>query len=260
MRRARQLSGLSMGLLYVGDWGIPHEGGRLGQRELRGVLREVTLCGRLDAIRARAVVDGVEVHEQDVVLAVALLHLDGKIRLAHLAFQGDAVHFRDEDGVAHELLRDGGRALQVAAHQVVHEGAGDAHQVHAAMLVEALVLGGHGALQGVGTDLVDGHRLAVLELELGEHGLLVRCVHDGGKRGVERIGVLVVGQVLQPRGPQRVDADESGHQNGRYDGYDGQHADGRVLLLDAGTILDRTRSHRPPPKSSPIVSSRHNPL
>ena len=78
------------------------------------------------------------------------------------------------------------------------------------MLVEALVLGGHGSLGDVGAHLVKrGERDPVLELEAREERGAVARVDLGGLNGVEVVGVGVVGQVLQP-----VDADAAHDQAG----------------------------------------------
>ena len=65
---------------------------RLDQRQIGSVLREVALRRRLDAVGTRAVVDGVQVHAQDVFFGVGLLHLQRQVHLAHLALDGDVVH------------------------------------------------------------------------------------------------------------------------------------------------------------------------
>ena len=186
------------GVVVGGRLRNAHERGRLVQREILGVLGEVTLGGSLDAVGARAVVDGVQVHEQDLVFGVLLLQLLGDVHLADLALEGDVAHLVGQDGVAHELLGDGGSALQLAAHEVVHECAGHAEVVDAGVGVEALVLGGNGALQYVLADLIERDRLAVLQLELGEQRRAVGGVDHGRLRRVVGVGVLVVRQIFQP--------------------------------------------------------------
>ena len=162
------------------------------------MLREVSLRCRLDAIGARAVVDCVQVHEQDVVFGVLLLELDRDIRLANLALDRDVIHLRRENRVAHELLGDGRCALKVAAHEVVHQGAADAPRVDRTMGVEAFVLRSNRALERVVTDLVDFDRVAVLQLELREHRLPIARIDDRRLRGVVRVGALVIGEIGQP--------------------------------------------------------------
>ena len=178
--------------------GDAHKRRRLRNGELACMLREVSLRCRLDAIGARAVVDRVQVHEQDIVFRVLLLELDRDIRLANLALDRDVVHLRRKNRVAHELLRDGGCAFQVAAHEVVHQGAADAPRVDRTMGVEALVLRSNRALEHVIADLADFDRVAVLQLELREHRLPIARIDDRRLRGVVRVGALVIGEIGQP--------------------------------------------------------------
>ena len=176
-----------------------YERGRLGEREIGRRHLEIVLRRRLDAVAAVSVVDGVEVHEQDLVFAESLLHVDGQLGFADLAFERDVGGLVGEDGVAHELLGDGGRAFEVAAGQVVHERAGDAEQIHAVVLVKAHVLGIHRPLEDVRAHLVGAlERFALLKAELGEHGGLVARVHDRLLRVVREVDVLDGRQVFRP--------------------------------------------------------------
>ena len=182
-----------------------HEQRGLGQGQVLGVLVEVGDGGGLDAVGGVAVVDGVEVHHQDLFLGVRLLHLDGDVGLAHLALEDLLELLVREDRVAHELLRDGGRALGAAAEG--HEDrADDALRVDAVVLVEADVLGVHRALEHVGGDLVFRHAPAVLQVVLGDHVVVgvVDLRRLGNQVGVGRV---VVRQVLQPRVDERADRD-----------------------------------------------------
>ena len=183
------------------------ERGRLGQRELACMLREVALRRGFDAVGAGTVVDGIEVHEQDLVFGVLFLQLDGEIHLAHLALERDIVHLVGQDSVAHELLRDGGRALFAGTGEVHVHRARDAREVETAVFVEALVLGSHGALAHVLADLVELDGVAVLDLEAGELRT-VRRQHDRRQRRVELAGIghVVVLKVADPRRTEGVDA------------------------------------------------------
>ena len=220
--------GVVDGVVVGGRLRNAHERGRLVDGEVLRVLREVALGGGLDAIGARAVVDGVQVHEQDLVFGVLLLELLGDVHLANLALEGDVAHLVGQDGVAHELLGDGGRALERAAHEVVHERTGHTEVVNACMAVEALVLGGHRAFQHVLADLVEGNRFAVLQLKLGEQRRAVGGVDHGGLRGVVGVGVLIVGKIFQPRVAQAVHA-ECGSRDGQHNDRD--NAENRRLLV-----------------------------
>ena len=168
---------------------------------------------RLDAVGALAVVDGVEVHHEDLVLGVRLLHLDGDVGLADLALERALKLLVGQDRVAHQLLRDGRGALGAAC-QLGEDGADDALRVDAVVLVETLVLDVHGRLEDVVGDLVALDGAAVLQVELYERRVVGRV--DGGGLGHEvRVGRLVVGQVGQPARDQRAQGDgERGGQQG----------------------------------------------
>ena len=215
-----------------------HKRCRLGKREIRGILREVALRRGLDAVGAVTVVDGVEVHEQNLVFRVLLLKLHRQVHLAHLALEGDVVHFVDEDGVAHKLLGDGGRAFAARPRDVHDERTGDAHEVEAAVVVEALVLGGDGSLEDVRADLAQLHRIAILQLELREHRP-VFGPHLRRHRHIERIHVLVVGQILQPRRSEGPHARETRDDNRHENGDDSEQPDFGMLLFGARPVLNR---------------------
>ena len=106
--------GVDRGVVVGGGVGQADEQRGLGECEVAGVLGEVGLGGGLDAVRAVAVVDAVEVHHQDLVLGVDLLHLQGDEGLADLALDGLVELLLRQDGVAHELLGDGRGALGAA--------------------------------------------------------------------------------------------------------------------------------------------------
>ena len=179
----------------VGD---AHEQGRLGEGELARVLVEVGDARGLDAVGAVAVVDGVEVHVEDLVLRVLLLHLDGDVGLADLAAQRVLELLVREHGVADELLGDGGAAARVtAARDLAHHGAHDALGVDAVVVVEALVLGCDDALLHVVGDLVERHRAAVLQI-VGRDLGAVGVVDARGLRDEVGVGGGVVGEVLEP--------------------------------------------------------------
>ena len=136
--------------------------GGLGQGKVLGVHGIVALGRGLDAVGALTVVDGVQVHLQDVLLGVDFLQLDGDVRLAHLALQGRFLRFISQDGVAHELLRDGGSAFAAGMRHIHPHRTGNAHKVDAVVLVEALVFRGNGALGNVVAHLAELDGVAVL--------------------------------------------------------------------------------------------------
>ena len=143
-----------------------------------------------------AVIDGVEVHHEDLVFGVHVLHLDGDVGLAHLTLDGRVELLLLQNGVAHQLLGDS-RGAFVPAAEGCHRSTRDTPQVDTAVLVEALVLDVNGALQHVGGDLVLGDGLAVLRVEARD--LVAVAVDDlGGLAHQIRVGVGVVGQIGQP--------------------------------------------------------------
>jgi hypothetical protein len=89
----------------------PGEERGLGEGELRGAVAEVRQRGLLDAVRAVAEVDGVQVGGDDPVLVVLLLELPGERRLLDLAADRAVV---PDHRVLDELLRDRRAALHDA--------------------------------------------------------------------------------------------------------------------------------------------------
>ena len=77
--------GVAGGVVVGGGVGQADQSRGLGQGKLVGVLVEINDARGLDAVGAVAVVDGVEVHVENLVFGVHLLHLDGDVGLAHLA-------------------------------------------------------------------------------------------------------------------------------------------------------------------------------
>src|SRR5581483_4385597 len=77
--------GVATGVEDAGSPDLPRQGGRLGRRELGRVDAEIAVGGGGDAVGAVAEVDLVEVAQEEVVLAVALLEGAGVEDLPHLA-------------------------------------------------------------------------------------------------------------------------------------------------------------------------------
>ena len=138
------------------------KGGSLSQSKILGIYRVIALGSGLDAISTLTVVDGVQVHLQDLLLGVDLLQFHSDVRLAHLALQRGFLGFIGQYCVAHELLRDGGSALTTGMRHVHPHRAGNAHKVDAVVLVEALVFRGNGALGNVVAHLAELDGVAVL--------------------------------------------------------------------------------------------------
>jgi hypothetical protein len=104
---------------------------------------------RLDAEPAVAEIHLVEVRLEDFILRVVTLHFTGRglfAQLPHGAPIGPVDDARVH--VAHKLLRDRARTADVPADGVL-DGAGYADEVHAIVLVEALVFDGDERLRHV---------------------------------------------------------------------------------------------------------------
>ncbi len=260
LRRALAASGWLKGLSSVGAWGRPASRADSGSVRLRGALVVEDPRGRLDADRRlaadRAVGHVVEVLVEDPLLAVDLLELVGHLGLADLALQrlGEARVGRVE--VAHQLHGQRRAALLgLVAGDVLDRGAGDAHVVDAAVVVEALVLdvdrrllddvgdraAGHRAAQHVGGDEAQARavgrvdrrdRALRLGLELGDVGRALDHVdHPGGSDGRRR---------------QRRDRRHAEHQ-----GDDAHH---RTPVV-AGVALTSSGGHWVRPSSSLVRSA-----
>ena len=213
------------------------------QRQLVGRLREVAARSGLDAVGAGAVVNRVEVHVQDVVFGMALLDFRGDEHLAGFALQRDIVHLAGEDGVAHELLGDGGCAFDATAGQVVGERAHDAVVIDAAMLVEAGVLGGDGGLDQAFADLIEVDRFAILQLEAREHRGAVGCVDVSGQRRVKRFGAFVIGKVLEPGADRGVSRNARGAERDDDDRKEAENERHGAPFPDSGSAFYRARTH-----------------
>src|SRR3954468_11633986 len=101
--------------------------------------------GGLHAIPAMPEVDLVDVAFEYLLLRVVPLHLARRLLLVELAHRAHVTPVDEvRMHVAHELLRDRARSTAVLAGDLLEElsldGAGDTDQVHAIVLIEALVL------------------------------------------------------------------------------------------------------------------------
>ena len=133
----------------------PGDQRRLGEVQLGHVLVEVGLRCRLHPVRTVAQVHGVQVLQQDEVLAVLVLQPGGVPDLLQLA-AGRLFGIAD-DGQLHVLLRDGGSALADASRlQVGACCPDDGLQVEAVVDVEALVLYGDDGVADHLGDLLQG--------------------------------------------------------------------------------------------------------
>ncbi len=156
-------------------------------------------CRGLCAVGTLAVVDGVDVHAEDLVFGVLLLQLESKDCFTGLAAvrRLEALGIVGKDRVADVLHRERGGALGASGGQVRHGRAHDAGDVHPVVLVEALILNSDDRVQQVGRDLVEWHHLAVLEVQVGqEHA--IRRVDLRGLCNREGRRVVDVGQSFEP--------------------------------------------------------------
>ena len=118
------------------------EQARLAKSQVGRAGVEVRLCRRLGAIRLVAEIDRVQIHLENLVLAVLPRQRDRQRRLAQLALQrirrvGTEVQLLDE------LLGDGASPFDEAkVNQIVQGGPQDRGQVDAAVLVIPAVFDG----------------------------------------------------------------------------------------------------------------------
>jgi hypothetical protein len=179
----------------------PGDQRRLLQVQLGCRRVEVQLRRGLDAVGAAPEVDGVEVAVEDRALVELSLDLDREDRLLELS---DQRSLRRQVRVLDQLLGDRRTALDALPPRVVQEGAGRAHRVDAAVLVEVAVLGGDdGVLEHVG-DLVERDLDAVLALvELGD--LVALRITDDRRLGLGRLGRELDRPVRQQHEEQQHD-------------------------------------------------------
>ncbi len=152
--------GIAEGVVADGVADQPGEEGGLALGQLAGAHPEVELGCCLHPVGAVAEVDRVEVALEDLVLGHLVLEAGGQHRFLELALE---ILLGREQGVLHQLLGDGGAALEhVAGGDVGRQGPGGRPQVDAGVVVEGLVLDReHGVDHHLG-DLRQRHRLAVL--------------------------------------------------------------------------------------------------
>ena len=145
---------------------------RFRDREIAGALAEISARRRLDAVQAVAEVHLVQVHLEDLVLAVHLLEVRREDHFLELPAVGLVAA---EEALPGELLRDGAAAFGAPSLlQVLQDRRGDANAVNAAVLVEALVLDRH-------------HRLDQVRRDLPERNVDALFLEDGERRFVGRV-------------------------------------------------------------------------
>ena len=168
-----RLPGPAEGMIVVGRLGQGRQVGGLLDAELAQLLAEIVERRGGHAVGADAEIDLVQVELEDPVLRIGALDADGEDRLLELALE--LLLARQQEVLGH-LLGDGRGtlgALLAVVLQVVDHGAGNAGEVEAAVLVEALVLGGQeGGNHQLGHD-VDRHEDAPLAGVLGHQAAVV---------------------------------------------------------------------------------------
>ncbi len=228
------------------------QGGQVGaltDGQLVDVHAVVRLGRRLDAVRAAAVVAGVHVPGEDLVLAELVVHLEGDDDLLELA--ADRLLLA-QVVVLDVLLGDGRAALLALALEGVEDAAQGALQVDAGVLVEGLVLGRDEGVLDVLGDLVDLDGLAVHRLvrALAGHdravGVLVDVALAGG------LEVPLVGDVhVQVQPEEAEDAQQAHAEEGPEELLPGEEA-----AYTAFPVL-RLRPALTPLSRSPRVRSPH---
>ena len=190
-------------------------GGRLRKRrESRGFSKvqiadgfpKVSLRCSLDAVRAVAEVDLIEVELENSLLVVLRLDLACDFRFLDLADDGFLARDLLGEDVARELHRYGGKPLRVSVERRAQNHAGGAVPVDAGVLVEPLVFGADERFLNDLRDLVDLHQRAALETKLGDESPVSRVE-------LRRLVRRVLGQALDrwalvsatDEGPRTVD-------------------------------------------------------
>ena len=209
--------GQGVGAVLGGVVGDGDDAGALGQGQLGHGLAEVLLRRGPHALTAGAQGDDVQVVQQNGVLAVGLVHIQGGEDLLDLSGHRHLVLLGE---VFDGLLGDGGAALDVAAGEHAHHRLGGAPPVHAVVGVEPAVLDGHRRVLQILGDLLKIHPLrAGVAEDLAQLLVLpavILVVHDA---------VLVEGEVVHVHlglGQDvvaDVDRREAAHNGPRSDGH-----------------------------------------
>ena len=144
--------------------------GGLPERQVVGIGLEITASRRLDPVRLAAVIDGVEVHLENLILGELTVELDGEDGFLELALQGRR-GIRPDIELLHQLLTDRAATLRhVLMVEVGDGGAEDAAHVDAAVLIEGAVLGCQCGLHDPGRDVAerDDDSMVALLADIGE--------------------------------------------------------------------------------------------
>ena len=216
---------------------------------------EVRRRRRLQPVRLIPVVDLVEVHLEDLLLAERPGRLDREDRLLDLSREGRVV---PEEAGLDELLGDGRSPLGDAAARAVRlHGARDSADVDAGVRPERLVLDrDRRVLHRLG-DRVERDQLTALVRERGEQ-VLPRAVvnvrrerHGDGREIVGRRQIR--GEVTDRRGDPNTDEGDAGEQHRREDAReraDGLDRAGATRHPPAAPVREAIGAVRPPGRDS----------
>ena len=173
---------LGVGVEQRGIVGDADEAGALRHRQALELLAEIGGSRALDAVAALAQKDPVQVLVHDDVFVVFLFKHLGPEDLHDLSLHGDACFLAH---VLDELLGNGGAAeLAVSAEEHIHAGLYGGDPVHTLVLVEPLVLNGHGGVDQVLGNFVQGGNLTV----------------GGGINLLELLNISVAVHIVKERG------------------------------------------------------------
>ena len=152
--RAGGLAGVSV---HTRQLRQAREVARLHEVEMAGADTEVEARRRLDAVRATAVVDVVEIRLDQLGLRMSCFELQGDQRLARLAQQRGSVGLGRVEQTRQLLRERRGAARLPLPRGRVGQRARHREDVDAGVPPEALVLGGNGGVHGDRGDLIEAH-------------------------------------------------------------------------------------------------------
>ena len=157
--------------ICVGSLGKPRQDRRFLQGEVLGLLAEVEVGARLEAVHAVAEINLVGVQSKDLRLGEAPLNLDGQHHFLHLAPE---IAVGRKKQVARELHGQRRSALGPAVEQDIAPGRAEhPPDIHAPVLLEFLVLGRDQRIAQHLGEVVVGVNDAALQRKLADHAVLV---------------------------------------------------------------------------------------
>ena len=192
---------------------------------------EVAPCGGLDPVGLAPVEDGVEVHLEDLVLAVLTVQFDRQDGFLQLALDiGRRV--RADVDLFDQLLTDGAAALLNAVVLIVRDRRPhDPADIDPTVGVEGPILGGEGGLGDPRRDVVERHDDPVIALlaDVGQQGPV--AVVDQGV-----LVHLVRGQATHGRQRTHGLRGDRGDAHQRHQQHHDQPEDDRAPEVGAGTL------------------------